>query len=171
MSLHFGLFEDESDATNSFADPDDEHTLSAFGDVSLSREEMLGFVPNNIRHRNRLRLKAKTKRKSAQHNPQPKVLTGSLWDPLTNSPCSSPLSPAEFFNRCRQTVRRAFRRAQAEAAEAEMRARASDSRESTSSNSSASFDGQSVIVKDVYEVPELAKLPPRAPIPKWDVDD
>ncbi|KAG1846297.1 hypothetical protein F4604DRAFT_188540 [Suillus subluteus] len=178
MSLHFGLFEDdcvESDATNSFADPEDEHTLTAFGELSLSQEEMLGFAPNDIRHRNRLRLKKR--RKSAQYSPQ--IPGGKFWDPLTSSLVSTPLTPAEFFNGFRHSVRRAFQLTQAEAAEAEARSRAAESGESTltstGSNSSASYDykpGQSVIVKDMPElVKEWKKLTQRPAIPKWDADD
>lgn len=175
MSLHFGFFEDdcvESDATNSFADPEDEHTLTAFGERSLSQEETLGFAPNDIRRRNRMRLKER--RKSAQYSPQ--IPGGKFWDPLTCSLVSTPLTPAQFFNGFRHSVRRAFQLTQAEAAEAEARSRAADSRESTSSNSlSASYDyepGQSAIVKDIPELAkEWKKLTQRPAIPKWNVDD
>jgi hypothetical protein len=74
MSLHFGIFEDdciESDATNSFADPEDEHTLTAFGELSLSQEEVFGFAPNDIRCRDRMRLKER--HKSAQYSPQVRI--------------------------------------------------------------------------------------------------
>ncbi|KAG2136858.1 hypothetical protein BD769DRAFT_1438805 [Suillus cothurnatus] len=155
-SLHFGVFEDdcvESDATNSFADPEDEHTLTAFGELSLSQEEMLGSAPNDIRRRNRMRLKAR--RRSAQHNPQ--IPAGKIWDPSTSSLVSTPLTPAEFFNGFRHSARRAVQLAQAEATEVEAQSRTTDSGESVFNNPSAFYDcerGQSVSVKDV---PGLAK--------------
>ncbi|KAG2339617.1 hypothetical protein BDR05DRAFT_1003280 [Suillus weaverae] len=168
--LHSGLssFEDESDATISATE--DEHTLTAFGDLSLSQAEILGFVPNDIRHRNQLRLKER--RKSAQYNQQ--IPGGKFWDPLTSSLISTPLKATEFFNRFRHTVRRDFQRAQAEAAQAEVRSHATHSGESSSSNSSDDKPGQStIIVKDVRsvsEAPELVKewrkLPLRPGIPK-----
>ncbi|KAG1806178.1 uncharacterized protein BJ212DRAFT_1538538 [Suillus subaureus] len=173
-SLHFGLFEDdcvESDATNNAADREDEHTLTAFGEVSLGQEEMFEFDPNNIRRRNRMRLKER--RRSAQYSPQ--IPGRKFWDPLTSSLVSTPLTPAEFFNGFRHSVRRAFQLAQAEAADAEARSRATDSGESASSDLSASDDyklGQSVIVKDIPEqVKEKKKLTQRPVIPKWELDD
>ncbi|KAG2067926.1 hypothetical protein BDR04DRAFT_1120173 [Suillus decipiens] len=173
----FGLssFEDEcaeSDATNSAIDPEDGYTLTSFGEVSFN-QGILRFAPNDIRRRNRLRLKKR--HKSAQHSLQISNPTEKFWDPLTSSPISTPLSPTEFFNRFRHSVRRAFQLAQAQAAEAEARSRAADSGESTSSNSSTSCDyepQQPVIAKvDPALVKERRKLPSRPAIPKWDVDN
>ncbi|KAG2158569.1 uncharacterized protein EDB93DRAFT_553678 [Suillus bovinus] len=175
-SLHFGLYED--DCVESYATkPEVEHTLTAFGELSLSQEEILGFPPSDIRRRNQLRLKAR--RKSAQYSPQ--IPEEKSWDPLTFSQISTPLTPTEFFNRFRHTVRRAYQRAQAEGAEAETQSRTADSGKSTPSDSSASHDyqpGQSVIVNDFSSVSEVRELvkewrkPPLRPgIPKWDVDD
>ncbi|KAG2362429.1 hypothetical protein BDR07DRAFT_1484766 [Suillus spraguei] len=168
-------FEDdcaESDATNSPIDPEDGYTLTAFGEVS-SNQGILRFTPNDIRRRNRLRLKKK--HKSAQHSLQISNLTEKFWDPLTSSLIPTPLSPREFFNRLRHSVRREFQRAQAQAAEAEARSRVADSGESTSGNSSTSCDyepQQSMIAKVVPELTkERRKLPSRPAIPKWDVDN
>ncbi|KAG1866957.1 hypothetical protein C8R48DRAFT_141197 [Suillus tomentosus] len=173
MSLHFGLYEDERVEDNT--DPEDEHTLTAYGDLSLSPEEKLGFPPNELRRRNQLRLKAR--RKSPQYSPP--IPDEKFWDPLTFSQISTPLTPAEFFNRFRHSVRRAFQLAQAEAAEAEARSCAADPGESTFSDSNASYDsepGQSVTVKDFPSVSETydlieewRKLPLRPGIPKWDI--
>ncbi|KAG2048659.1 hypothetical protein BDR06DRAFT_755710 [Suillus hirtellus] len=152
-SPYFGVFDDcvESDTTSSATDPEDEHTLTASGDLFLSPKEMLGFVPNDIRRRDRLRLKAR--RESAQYSPQDPA--GKFWDPLTFSLISTPLTPTEYFDRYgHYCVRRAenFQRAQAEAAEAETRSRAADSGESTSNHSSASYDhGPEQFVSEVPE--------------------
>ncbi|KAG1770547.1 hypothetical protein EV702DRAFT_1138779, partial [Suillus placidus] len=153
LSLHVGLssFEDDYlESGTTISATEDEHTLTAFGDLSLSQAEILGFAPNDIRRRNQLRLKER--RKSAQYNPQ--IPGGNFWDPLTSSLISTPLKATEIFNRFRHTVRRDFQRAQAD-----------------------DEPGQSAIVKDVRSVsepPELVKewrkLPLRPGIPKWDVD-
>jgi hypothetical protein len=66
MSPH--SFEDDCDATNSAIDPEDGYTLTAFGDLSPSPEEMFCFAPDDIRRRNRFLLK--TRHKSAQYSPQ-----------------------------------------------------------------------------------------------------
>ncbi|KAG2113425.1 uncharacterized protein F5147DRAFT_45580 [Suillus discolor] len=160
MSPHFALFDDcvESNATNnatdpedtnSATDPEDEHTLTASGDLTLSPKERLGFVLNDIRRRNRLRLKAR--RRSAQYSPQDPA--GKFWDPLTFSPISIPLTPTEYFDRYEHyCVRRAenFQRAQPEAAEAETRSRAAE--ESTFNHSSVSYDyGPEQFVSEVPE--------------------
>lgn len=192
MSLHLppGLssFEDvcaESDATNSATDSDEleEHTLTAFGDVSLTEVQMLGSATNDIRRMNRLRLKVKRppfpkdKRTSVQYSP--KSPGGRLFD--SSSPAPSPLSPSLFFDALRNSLRSGKRRAQADVVDVETQLCTADSRESTSRSSSDSYDykpGQSVIVKDVSSVAEVPepvkgwrKLPPRLPIPKWDVDN
>jgi hypothetical protein len=78
----------------------------------------------------------------------------------------------------RSGKRRAAQCSQPDIIEVEIRAYAADSREPIPSSSSASCSyrlGQSVIVKDLPSIAEAAtgwrKLPPRLPIPKWDVDD
>jgi hypothetical protein len=92
------------------------------------------------------------------------------------------MSPSLLIDAPKNSVQsdkqRAVQRSQSDAIEVEIRARAADSRESVPSGSSASCNyepGQSVIIKDVPSVAEAAtgwrKLPPRLPIPKWDVDD
>ncbi|KAG1816296.1 hypothetical protein DFJ58DRAFT_850463 [Suillus subalutaceus] len=63
------------DATNNTSDSEDEHTLTAFGDVSLTEEQMLDSATNEIRCLNRLRLKVKRppfpkNRSSVQYSPK-----------------------------------------------------------------------------------------------------
>lgn len=70
MSLHFGLYEDERVEGNT--DPEDEHTLTAYGDLSLSPGEKLGFPLNDLRRRNQLRLKAR--RRSPQCSPPVRIV-------------------------------------------------------------------------------------------------
>lgn len=161
--------EDDCDATNSAINPEDGYTLTAFGDLSPSPEEMFCFAPDDIRRRNRLRLK--TRRKSAQYSPQ--IPAGKFWDPWSSSLISTPLTPTDFFNGFRHTLRRAYQLVQAETAEAESSYRAADSGESASITSSDSYEpGESVTVKDIPElIKEWRKLPLRPGIPKWDVDD
>ncbi|KAG1729470.1 hypothetical protein EDB19DRAFT_120349 [Suillus lakei] len=192
VSLHlppdFSSFGDvcaEPDATNSATDSEDEHTLTAFGNVSLTEEQILGSATNEIRRLNRLRLKVKRlpfpkKRSSVQYSP--KSPAKRFFDSSGSSPVPSHLSPSFFIDALKKSLRsgkrRAAQRSQSDAIEEEIRARAADLRESIPSSSSASYDyelGQSVIVKDVPSAAEPAngwrKLPPRLPIPKWDVDD
>ncbi|KAG2339569.1 hypothetical protein BDR05DRAFT_967746 [Suillus weaverae] len=185
VSLHlpsdFSSFGDvcvESDAT-------DDHTLTAFGDsVSHAEEQILDSAPNEIRRLNRLRLKVKRplfpkNRSNVQYSPKSPV--GRLFGSSGSSPAPSPLSLSFIDapkNSLRSGKRRSAQRSQSDAIEEEIRARGVDSRESIPSSSSASCNyelGQSVIVKDVPSVAEAAagwrRLPPRLPIPKWDVDD
>lgn len=104
-----------------------------------------------------------------------------FFGPSGSSPAPSPLSPSfidVLKNSLREGKRRAVQCSQSDIIEVEIRACATDSGESIPSNSSASCSykpGQSVIVKDLPSVAEAAtgwrRLPPRLPIPKWDVDD
>ncbi|KAG2158572.1 uncharacterized protein EDB93DRAFT_1118967, partial [Suillus bovinus] len=151
VSLHlppdFSSFEDvylESDAANNATDSKDDHTRTALSDV-LPPDP----ATDKIRRLNRLRLKVKR-------------------PPFAKNRSSVQYSPK----------RRSAQRSQSDVIEVELRARPADSRESTPSSSSASCNyepGQSVIVKDVPSDAKAAtgwrKLPPRLPIPKWDVDD
>lgn len=163
--------EDDWDATNSVIKPEDGYTLTALGELSPSPEETFCFAPDDIRRRNRLHLKMRDK--NAQYSPQ--IPAGKFWNPWTSSLVSTPLTPTDFFNGFRHTLRRAYQLAQAETAEAETPSSAADLGESasTTSNSSDSYEsGESVTVKDSPElIKEWRKLPLRPGIPKWDVDD
>jgi hypothetical protein len=192
VSLHlppeFSSFGDvcvELDATNNASDSEDDHTLTTFGDISLPEGQMLDSAPNKIRCLNRLRLKVKRppfskNRSSVQYSP--KSPARRFFGSSESSPAPSPMSPSLLIDAPKNSVQsdkqRAVQRSQSDAIEVEIRARAADSRESVPSGSSASCNyepGQSVIIKDVPSVAEAAtgwrKLPPRLPIPKWDVDD
>lgn len=85
------------------------------------------------------------------------IPAGKFWNTWTSSLVSTPLTPTDFFNGFRHTLRRAYQLAQAETAEAESPSSAADSGESasTTSNSSDSYEsGETVTVKDS---PELIK--------------
>ncbi|KAG1882384.1 hypothetical protein F4604DRAFT_1743785, partial [Suillus subluteus] len=191
VSLHlppdFSSFGDvcvQPDATNNASDLEDDHTLTAFGDVSLTEEQMLDSATNEIRCLNRLRLKVKRppfpkNRSRVQYSP--KSPARRFFGSSGSSPALSPLSSSFLIdapkNSLRSDKRRSAQHSQPDTIEVEIRARAADSRESIPSGSSASCNykpGQSVIVKDVPSVAEAAtgwrKLPPRLPIPKWDID-
>lgn len=191
VSLHlppdFSSFGDvciASDATNNATDPKGDHTLTAFSDVSLTEGQRLGSAANEIRCLNRLRLKVKRplfprNRSSVQYSP--KSPAKRFFGPSGSSPAPSPLSPSfidVLKNSLRSGKRRAAQCSQSDTIEVEIQACAADSPESIPSSSSASCNykpGQSVIVKDLPSVAEAAtgwrRLPPRLPIPKWDVDD
>ncbi|KAG2066696.1 hypothetical protein BDR04DRAFT_1120978 [Suillus decipiens] len=143
MSLHFGFFEDDCVESDT-ADPEDEYTLTAFGDLSISQEEMFGFAPNDIRRRNRMRLKERDKSAYCQYRPQ---FLEKFWD-KTASPLVSTPTLIEFINE--------FQRGASQRAQAKTRSRATDSGKSTSSNLSASYDHelkQSAIVSQGMEKP------------------
>ncbi|KAG2354653.1 hypothetical protein BDR07DRAFT_1399730 [Suillus spraguei] len=136
MSLHSGLFEDDCFESDT-ADPEDEYTLTAFGELSLSQEEMFGFAPNDIRRRNRMRLRERDKSGYCQYRPQ---FLEKFWDEMASPLVSTP-TLIEMINE--------FQRGASQRAQAKTRSRATDSGKSTSSNLSASYDDelkQSVIV-------------------------
>jgi hypothetical protein len=92
--------EDDCDATNSAINPEDGYTLTAFGDLSPSPEEMFCFAPDDIRRRNRLRLK--TRRKSAQYSPQVRMsrvcmVSCTPIDGYTTDSCWEILGPMDVF--------------------------------------------------------------------------
>ncbi|KAG2098444.1 uncharacterized protein F5147DRAFT_714006 [Suillus discolor] len=192
VSLHlppdFSSFGDacvESDATDNATDSKDDHTLATFSDTSLTEDQIPGPATDKISRLNRLRLKVKRpsfskNRSSVQYSP--KSPAGRIFLSSESSP--APPSSSSFLidtpkNSLRSDKRRAAQRSQSDAIiEVEIRACAADSQESIPSSSGVSCDykpGQSVIVKDVPSVAEAVtgwrKLPPRLPIPKWDVDD
>ncbi|KAG1806175.1 uncharacterized protein BJ212DRAFT_1303700 [Suillus subaureus] len=151
----------------------------------LPEKQMLDSAPNEIRRLNRLRLKVKCtpfpkNRPSVQYSP--KSPARRFFGSSGSSPAPSPLSPSFSIDALKNSLRpdkqRSAQHSQPDAIEVEIRVRAADSRESIASSLSASCSyepGQSMIVKDVPAVAEAAtgwqKLPPRLPIPKWDVDD
>ncbi|KAG1898958.1 uncharacterized protein F5891DRAFT_981379 [Suillus fuscotomentosus] len=176
----------ESDATNNATDTKGDHTLTTFSDASLAEEQTPGPATNKISRLNRLRLKVKRpsfskNRSSVQYSP--KSPAGRIFRSSESSPAPSPSSQSSLIDALKNSLRsdkqRAVQRSQPDAIiEVEIRACAADSRESISSSSGVSCDykpGQSVIVKDVPSVADAVtgwrKLPPRLPIPKWDVDD
>ncbi|KAG0700194.1 hypothetical protein DFH29DRAFT_876723 [Suillus ampliporus] len=181
----------ESDVTTSATDSEDEHTLTAFGDVSLTEEQIICSAPRPL---NKLRLKVKRppfpkKRTSIQEGQfSPKSPAGKFFEALGSSLVSSPLSPSFFIDSLTNSPRSGTRHAtQRSAVEPETHSPPLSSpvpREPTFSTSSASsqlYDcqlRQSVIAKTVPSVADVAKptkvwkkLPSRLPIPKWDVDD
>ncbi|KAG0700229.1 hypothetical protein DFH29DRAFT_1080811 [Suillus ampliporus] len=168
----------ESDATTGATDSEDEHTLAAFGDVSLrSASRLINRLRLNVKRPLFPSSKKHTSVQEAQFSPKSQT-SGS-------SKTSSLLSPSFFIEALKNSLRLGKRRAtQRSAVEPETPSPPVASPESTSSDSSASYWPydcdlrQPVIVKampSVAEVPQPAKgwkkLPPRLPIPKWDVDD
>ncbi|KAG0693417.1 hypothetical protein DFH29DRAFT_964189 [Suillus ampliporus] len=164
----------ESDATTSATDSDDEHIPTAFGDLSLTEEQILRSAPRSL---NQLRLKVKCpqfpkKRTSIQEGQlSPKSPDGKFFDSLGSSSASSLLSPSYFSDALKTSLRLRKRRptqhSQPDAIEPDARPH------HTSGNPSVSYvrePGRSVIVHVKTEVHEAVKgwrkLPPRLPIPK-----
>ncbi|KAG2362427.1 hypothetical protein BDR07DRAFT_1406905 [Suillus spraguei] len=162
--------------------------LSSFGDVCVESDATNNTIdseaPNQIRRLNRLHLKVKClpfpkNRSSVQYSP--KNPARKFFGSSESSAAPSPLSPSfidALKNSMRLGKRCADQRSQSDAIEVEIRAHAADSQASIPSGSSVSRNykpGQSMIVKDLPSVAEAVtgwkRLPPRLPIPKWDVDD
>ncbi|KAG2064445.1 hypothetical protein BDR04DRAFT_1110074 [Suillus decipiens] len=162
--------------------------LSSFGDVCVESDATNNAIDSGaadgIHRLNRLRLKVKRlpfpkSRSGVQYSP--KNPARKFFGSSKSSPASSPLSPSfndALKNSMRLGKRCAAQRSQSDAIEVEVRAHAADSRAFIPGGSSVSRNykpGQSVIVKDLPSIAEVAtgwrKLPPRLPIPKWDVDD
>ncbi|KAG1729211.1 uncharacterized protein EDB91DRAFT_1160021, partial [Suillus paluster] len=165
--------------------------LSSFSDVCVESDVITDSeAPRPL---NRLRLNVKcplfpTKRMRVQEGQSsPKSPAGKSFDASGSSSASSTLS--HFFsidalkNSLRLGKRRATQRSQLDGVEPDTRLRAAASpepRERTPSSLNAVYDcepGQSVIIKDIPFVAEVSepvrgwrKLPPRLPIPKWDID-